>query len=247
MADSITVDKKHVVYADEERVICWLWNFRDSKHTSIRETTKQAIFFLDAAFPMNHIKMQDAIVLFEEGLVNCGGSLVTHNGILSKNNMQVDIDLAVHIRTITGSQGLFDSLLFRNEKLKKTKLSAGDCKLPPAKQETTPRIQVPFVPASIVELATPNWAVFAASTGNLALLKSIVEHTPALLTCKDWSKSTLLMHAAIGNHDEVAAYLVDSAASTVDEKNEFGETACDLALKHQSQKVLDVLRTKSSK
>jgi len=42
---AVKVENKHIVYADEERVICWLWNFRDSKYSCISETTKHAIFF----------------------------------------------------------------------------------------------------------------------------------------------------------------------------------------------------------
>lgn len=245
MNDPITVDNKHVVYADEERVICWLWNFRDSKHTSIRETTKRAIFFLDSAFPMSHIKMEDALMLFEEGLTKINGTVITHNGILSKDNAHVDIKLDVNNKTIKdGAQGLFDALLFKKEKLNPNTTNKTVCNKQHAKE--TPKIekvvQTPFVPVSASELTSNNWAVFFSSTGNLDKLKEIFEQKPALLECTDWSKSTLLMHAALGDHDKVAAFLVQSVPRMVDAKNQFGETAYDIALKNHNNKVLGVLK-----
>lgn len=113
MTEPVTIDSKHAVYADDDKVICWLWNFRDSKFTSISESTKHAIFFLDSAFPMAHIKMKDAILLFQDGLSKIEGTEITHNGILSNKNMEVEIGFENHDRTITdeNEHGLFDALL----------------------------------------------------------------------------------------------------------------------------------------
>lgn len=59
--DKVVIDPRHVVYSDDERVICWLWNYRDSKFTSISKETKQAVFFLDSAFDLKHLPMEKAI------------------------------------------------------------------------------------------------------------------------------------------------------------------------------------------
>lgn len=48
---SVEVGGNQVVYADDSRVICWLWNHKDSAETSIDETTKTVIFFIDAIAP----------------------------------------------------------------------------------------------------------------------------------------------------------------------------------------------------
>lgn len=105
--DKVIVEEKHVVYSDEEKVITWLWNYRDSKITSISESTKHAIFFLDTAFRMKHIKMKEAALLFEESLMKIGAE-ITSDGILSKANPQVDISFdkpirALNINSIEGS------------------------------------------------------------------------------------------------------------------------------------------------
>ena len=46
----IDVAPKNVVYADEEKVCCWLWNYRDTREASLSENTKKAIFLVDQAF-----------------------------------------------------------------------------------------------------------------------------------------------------------------------------------------------------
>ena len=46
----IDVNPKNVVYADEEKICCWLWNHRDTREASLSEKTKKAVFLVDNAF-----------------------------------------------------------------------------------------------------------------------------------------------------------------------------------------------------
>ena len=46
----IDVDTRNVLYADEDKVCCWLWNHRDTRDASISESTKKALFLVDQAF-----------------------------------------------------------------------------------------------------------------------------------------------------------------------------------------------------
>lgn len=48
--EAIEVNDKQVIYSDsnDERVICWLWNHKDSESTCISENTQKAIFFIDS-------------------------------------------------------------------------------------------------------------------------------------------------------------------------------------------------------
>ena len=46
----IDVETKHIVYADDEKVCCWLWNYRDTRMASVSEETKTALFLVDCAF-----------------------------------------------------------------------------------------------------------------------------------------------------------------------------------------------------
>lgn len=46
--EKVETKPNHVVYADGERVICWLWNHKDSAETCIDEDSKAVIFFIDS-------------------------------------------------------------------------------------------------------------------------------------------------------------------------------------------------------
>ncbi|ASZ62707.1 phenylalanine--tRNA ligase beta subunit-related protein [Bacillus subtilis] len=46
-SEPISLSKNSVVYADEEKVLCSYWNYRDSEYTKITENTKNSIFFID--------------------------------------------------------------------------------------------------------------------------------------------------------------------------------------------------------
>ncbi len=44
----VTVEPAHVIFADEQQVITWLWNHRDAAATTATEATKRAVFFADS-------------------------------------------------------------------------------------------------------------------------------------------------------------------------------------------------------
>ena len=46
----IDVTPQNIVYADDEKVCCWLWNYRDTREAETCETTKRAVFIVDCAF-----------------------------------------------------------------------------------------------------------------------------------------------------------------------------------------------------
>lgn len=41
---------RQVVYADEEKICCWLWNYRDTRDASVGDGTEEALFLVDCAF-----------------------------------------------------------------------------------------------------------------------------------------------------------------------------------------------------
>lgn len=47
MEAPVFVTDRQVVYADEKRVITWLWNHRDARDTAVTLETQRAIFFVD--------------------------------------------------------------------------------------------------------------------------------------------------------------------------------------------------------
>lgn len=46
----VDVAPANIVYADDEKVCCWLWNHRDTRDAMVTEETKHALFIVDCAF-----------------------------------------------------------------------------------------------------------------------------------------------------------------------------------------------------
>lgn len=71
-SDEETVTCEHVVYADSEKVCCWLWNHRDSRLVGIDENSRSAVFFVDRAFSPTAFTVGNALDLLEERLEQTG-------------------------------------------------------------------------------------------------------------------------------------------------------------------------------
>jgi DNA/RNA-binding domain of Phe-tRNA-synthetase-like protein len=83
----VATQPDQVVYADADRVMCWLWNHKDAEDTCITEDTKRVLFFIDS-FDKN--KTKAALELLAENLkkINC---IPLEQGILDKENSQIEI------------------------------------------------------------------------------------------------------------------------------------------------------------
>jgi len=81
-SDEETVTCEHVVYADSEKVCCWLWNHRDSRLVGIDENSRSAVFFVDRAFSPTAFTVGNALDLLEERLEQTGAR-VTGKGVCS--------------------------------------------------------------------------------------------------------------------------------------------------------------------
>ena len=241
--DQIDIDPKHVVYSDDEKDICWLWNYRDSKHTALTETTKRAIFFLDSAFELQHINMNEAIQVFVDGLSRINGS-VRKVGILDAKNSKIEIDLdSIDTQTV---EIVSNSL----EKMLKEKWSRGNEEDSKKKDVQKTKINldaslviqnVPFKPLSLDKLANIQQAIHDAATGDTQTLKKILAFNPSLLSQTDWYNNSLLMHAARGDHFETVKFLIESFDNDWNKKNNNGETALDIAKRCASANLIEYL------
>lgn len=83
--EKITAKSNQVVYADDQRIICWLWNHKDSGETCIDQTSSNVLFFVDS---FEHSKVQFALKTLEENLekIQC---LPVEKGILNAASFQV--------------------------------------------------------------------------------------------------------------------------------------------------------------
>jgi lysyl-tRNA synthetase class 2 len=57
----IKTQSHHVVYADDQKVTCWLWNHKDAYETCIDDNTREVIFFIDSVEGFGSHVIQDAL------------------------------------------------------------------------------------------------------------------------------------------------------------------------------------------
>lgn len=234
----VKVEDKHVVYADDKRVLGWLWNYRDSKHSCIDLNTKHAIFFLDSAFEMKHITMEDALHLVEEGLSKIGAE-ITSNGILNRQNPEMLISNKNPKKTVPGTEtSLFEKLTGISSE---NSIKSNNSK--PTSISSIPRIKIPYFHQPIENIATPSCAIHSAAIGDFKMLKTILDHDKSLLNAKDSSNSTLLMHAVVGDHENIINYLLTllNLETDLKAKNAFGDTVFDLAERRNSTNAISIL------
>ncbi len=82
--EKVAVRSNHVVYADDERIMCWLWNHKDSAETCIDDSSKYVLFFIDS---FEHDRVQVALKQLAEYLtkIKC---LPLESGILNRISPQ---------------------------------------------------------------------------------------------------------------------------------------------------------------
>lgn len=79
--ESIQAKKHQVVYADDDRIICYLWNYKDAVATCISEETKEVIFFVDSVEAQPN-RVLSALKLLSHHLSQIGAQIMEH-GILN--------------------------------------------------------------------------------------------------------------------------------------------------------------------
>lgn len=85
MQHPVEVKSNHVIYADQERTLCWLWNHKDAAATSINETTREVVFFIDSVQKTDPDVLSNALKTFACDLekINC---TPLRQGILNINS-----------------------------------------------------------------------------------------------------------------------------------------------------------------
>jgi DNA/RNA-binding domain of Phe-tRNA-synthetase-like protein len=73
--EPVCVSARNVVYADDEKVCCWLWNYRDTKEASVSSATRRAIFIADNAFEPQWRTVEQALDMLKEELEKTGCSV----------------------------------------------------------------------------------------------------------------------------------------------------------------------------
>jgi lysyl-tRNA synthetase class 2 len=75
----VVVEATHVVYADQERVVTWLWNHRDAVETAVNNNSSRVIFLADSL--LGETLAKAAIDELASLLQGCGATVVTQGFI----------------------------------------------------------------------------------------------------------------------------------------------------------------------
>ena len=86
----IEVDSRNVVYADEEKICCWLWNYRDTREASVSENTERAVFLVDSAFETEWRSVPQGLEALSKEL-SVIGCRVREYGVVDSLNASAEI------------------------------------------------------------------------------------------------------------------------------------------------------------
>jgi lysyl-tRNA synthetase class 2 len=86
----IDVDPRNILYADDEKVCCWLWNYRDTRSASVSETTERALFLVDQAFDTEWRTVGDGLEALAAELEKIGARVLT-KGVVNAETPVMEI------------------------------------------------------------------------------------------------------------------------------------------------------------
>ncbi|MEG1641568.1 MAG: phenylalanine--tRNA ligase beta subunit-related protein [Synergistaceae bacterium] len=87
----IEVKPEHIVYADDKRICCWLWNHRDSREVALTSTTKRALFMIDSAFETEWRTVEEGLETLSLELSKIGAKEL-NRGISDKKTPSTDTE-----------------------------------------------------------------------------------------------------------------------------------------------------------
>ncbi|MFM8453837.1 MAG: B3/4 domain-containing protein [Gammaproteobacteria bacterium] len=99
----MTVDPKHIVYADSENVLTWLWNHKDAEHCGVTEKTQYAIFFADSAYPGTS-SVKKPVELLAEHLKQIGCTPI-QMAVLDRNSSEMRVEISDLRQSISLGKG----------------------------------------------------------------------------------------------------------------------------------------------
>ena len=73
---------EQIVYADDEKICCWLWNHRDTREASVDADTKEALFIADCAFNTEWRSVEEGLAALAEELAAIGCTVKKY-GVIS--------------------------------------------------------------------------------------------------------------------------------------------------------------------
>lgn len=90
----ISITNQHIVYADEtenDSVVCWLWNHKDSKRTMLTKEVNKALFIFDCVNRNDVEKLNKMLLFFKKSLEEAKVKIL-NQGILDISNTYVYLE-----------------------------------------------------------------------------------------------------------------------------------------------------------
>lgn len=79
-----------IVYADGEKVCCWLWNYRDTRDACVDDATEEALFLVDCAFETEWRTIGEGLAALAKEL-EAIGCTVRASGVISAASPSAEI------------------------------------------------------------------------------------------------------------------------------------------------------------
>ena len=80
-----------IVYADGEKVCCWLWNYRDTRDACVDENTREALFLVDCAFETEWRSVEDGLAALA-GELEAIGCQVCASGVVRAASPAAEVE-----------------------------------------------------------------------------------------------------------------------------------------------------------
>ncbi len=80
-----------IVYADGEKVCCWLWNYRDTRDACVDENTREALFLVDCAFETEWRSVEDGLAALA-GELEAIGCQVRASGVVRAASPAAEVE-----------------------------------------------------------------------------------------------------------------------------------------------------------
>ena len=93
MGEAVITDPSDIIYRDNDKTLCWLWNYRDGIRTCISESTSKAIFFMDCPDMregMVYMPLNNALNDLSRLMKQLGGEII-QQGVLDNKQTCVSI------------------------------------------------------------------------------------------------------------------------------------------------------------
>lgn len=83
--------ERQIVYADDEKICCWLWNYRDTRDACVDDGTREALFIVDCAFETEWRSIEEGLAALASEL-SAIGCRVAKSGVVGAAEREAETE-----------------------------------------------------------------------------------------------------------------------------------------------------------